>query len=113
MIENEVELTLEKLFTKPAQNPFSYNLNFDNPDKIHDYYYLFEQFKKIFVNGIAYTTDHQQVETENGKTILIDKVKKTYQVSLIMKFILKVWKRPIMSHMINLLIKRILIIYIK
>ena len=42
---------------------------------------------------------------------LIDKVKKTYQVSLIMKFILKVWKRPIMRHMINLLIKRILIIY--
>ena len=44
---------------------------------------------------------------------LIDKVKETYQVSLIMKFILKVWKRPIMRHMINLLIKRILIIYIK
>jgi len=39
------------------------------------------------------------------------KVKKTYQVSLIMKFILKVWKRPIMRHMINLLIKGMLVIY--
>ena len=89
MIENEVELTLEKLFTKPAQNPFSYNLNFDNPDKIHDYYYLFEQFKKIFVNGIVYTTDHQQVETESGKTILIDKLKKE-EIELIKKYMLSV-----------------------
>ena len=69
------------------------------------------KLSKINVLPIKVPKSDQEFFEIFEKRSLIDKVKKTYQVSLIMKFILKVWKRPIMRHMINLLIKRILIIY--
>ena len=41
------------------------------------------------MNGIAYTTDHQQIETEHGRTIMIDKVKKE-EIDLVKKYMLSV-----------------------
>tara|TARA_B100000035_G_scaffold314826_1_gene332541 strand:- start:5620 stop:6267 length:648 start_codon:yes stop_codon:yes gene_type:complete len=89
MNDDKNELTLEKLFTTPIQNPFSYSLNFGDPPKGDCYEYLFEQFKKIFVNGIIYTTDHVPIKTNDGQTIHIDKVKKE-QIELVKKYMLSV-----------------------
>lgn len=74
-MEDPPELTIEKLFTQPIQKPFSYDLKLGVDEKQTDEN-AFEHVKKIFVNGLLYTTEGKCIETAAGKTMLIDKVTK-------------------------------------
>lgn len=74
-MEDPPELTVEKLFSQPIQKPFSYNLKLGDDEK-QTQENAFEHVKKIFVNGLLYTTQGKYLENENGKMILIDKVSK-------------------------------------
>lgn len=76
MQEEGENLTLEKLFNQPVQKPFTYNLNLEELKENHGFEGIFEQLKKIFVNGVLHTTSHDCVETDAGKSIMIDKITK-------------------------------------
>lgn len=85
---NGSELTIENLFLQPLQKPFSYNLQLgDNEACTAEN--VFEHIKKIFVNGLIYTTDNKHLENENGKTVLINKVTKQ-EIEKINKYMLSV-----------------------
>ena len=74
-MEDPPELTIEKLFAQPIQKPFSYDLKLGvNENQTNEN--AFEHVKKIFVNGLLYTTEDKCVETDDGKSLLIDKVTK-------------------------------------
>lgn len=74
-MEDPPELTIEKLFAQPIQKPFSYDLKLGVDEKQNNEN-VFEHVKKIFVNGLLYTTEGKTVETVDGKMMLIDKVTK-------------------------------------
>jgi|UniRef100_A0A6C0INF2 hypothetical protein len=87
-METPGELTIEKLFTQPIQNPCVYDLKLaDNEERTTSS--AFEQVKKIFVNGIFYTTEDKFIETEQGKTVLLNKVTKK-EIEYVNKFMLSV-----------------------
>ena len=68
------EINLETLFTGSVQNPFTYNLNL-NKKLFANCSVLFEEIKQIFVQGLLYNTDEENIMVKNGnKTILIDQI---------------------------------------
>ena len=85
-MEDPPELTIEKLFTQPIQKPFSYDLKLgQNEEQTQEN--AFEHVKKIFVNGLIYTTEGKSLETADGKTILIDKITKK-EIEYVKKYML-------------------------
>lgn len=85
-MEDPPELTIEKLFTQPIQKPFSYDLKLGQKEE-QTQENAFEHVKKIFVNGLIYTTEGKSLETADGKTILIDKITKK-EIEYVKKYML-------------------------
>lgn len=68
------EINLETLFSGSIKNPFTYNLNLKE-SSIANCSVLFEEIKQIFVQGLLYNTDEENILVKDGKkTLLIDKI---------------------------------------
>lgn len=71
---NERNLCLETFFNEPAQNPFTYNLNLKE-ELFQNHGLLFEEIKKIFVNGLLFNTKKENILINGeSKTVMIDKI---------------------------------------
>jgi len=68
------EINLETLFSGSIKNPFTYNLNLKE-SSFANCSVLFEEIKQIFVQGLLYNTDKDNILVKDDKkTVLIDKV---------------------------------------
>ena len=70
----DTDLKLDEFFNNEVKNPFAYNLKLDD-GMGGGYTKIFEKIKNIFVQGLLYITDENNILVDgDNKSILIDKI---------------------------------------
>lgn len=84
-LDEPKNIDLDEFFNNSIQNPFTYNLQLDDN---MDYAKLFERLKNIFIQGLLYITDKQNVTIDgNQKLVQLDKVPNK-DIELVKKYML-------------------------